>query len=105
MAQQLLDLAGANAIIRVDRFLGATLPSKAQIKSIHIVRDAFAAENHSAESEGIDIITQPGTGPIRGGMSSRFRDGSMSGRSPFTPTKGPERTERRRADARRAAGA
>jgi hypothetical protein len=93
MLQQLLDLAGGNAVIRVDSFLGAPLPPKAQIKSIHIVRDAFAAENHSAESEEIDIITQPGVGPIHGNASSRFRDGSMSGRSPFTPAKGPERTQ------------
>ena len=62
MAQQLQDLAGGNATIRVDSFAGAPLPPKALIKSIHIVRDAFAAENHSAESEGIDIITQPGQG-------------------------------------------
>ena len=94
MAQQLQDLAGGNAIIRVDSFAGAPLPPKALIKSIHIVRDAFAAENHSAESEEIDIITQPGTGALRGGVSSQFRDGSMSARSPFTPTRGPERTER-----------
>jgi carboxypeptidase family protein len=93
LAQQLQDLAGGNAVIRVDSFLGAPLPPKAQIKAIHIVRDAFAAENHSAESDEIDIITAPGTGPIRVSGSSRFRDGSMSGRSPFTPTKGPERTQ------------
>ena len=90
MAQQLIDMAGGNAVIRVDSFSGVPLPSKAQIKSIHITRDAFAAENHSAEIEGIDIITQPGIGPLRGGADSRFRDGSMSGRSPFTPVKGPE---------------
>ena len=90
MAQQLIDMAGGNAVIRVDSFTGGPLPSKAQIKSIHITRDAFAAENHSAEIEGIDIITQPGIGPLHGGFGSRFRDGSMSGRSPFTPVKGPE---------------
>ena len=93
MTQQLLDMASANAVIRIDSFFGGPLPPKAQIKSIHIVRDAFAAENHSAESDEIQIITQPGVGPIHGGGTSRFRDGSMSGRSPFTPTKGPERTE------------
>ncbi len=93
MQQQLLDMASANAVIRIDSFFGGPLPPKAQIKSIHIVRDAFAAENHSAEADEIQIITQPGVGPIHGGGTSRFRDGSMSGRSPFTPTKGPERTE------------
>ena len=93
MAQQLQDLAGGNATIRVDSFAGAPLPPKAMIKSIHIVRDAFAAENHSAENEGIDIITQPGIGQLSGGLSSRLRDGSLSARSPFTAAKGPERQE------------
>jgi len=93
MAQQLLDMAGGNAVIKVDSFTGAPLPPKALIKSIHIVRDTFSAENHSAENDEIDIITQPGVGPLRGGASSRIRDGSMSGRSPFTPEKGPERSQ------------
>ena len=91
MAQQLQDLAGGNATIRVDSFAGAPLPPKALIKSIHIVRDAFAAENHSAESEGIDIITQPGHGALSGGVNSRLRDGALSARNPFVAEKGPER--------------
>ena len=41
----------------------------------------------------MDIITQPGLGSLRGGVQMRLRDGSMSGRSPFTPTEGPERTQ------------
>ena len=94
MAQQLQDLAGGNATIRVDSFSGAPLPPKALIKSIHIVRDPFAAENHSAESEGIDIITQPGQGALSGGFTSRLRDGALSARSPFVSEKGPERQER-----------
>ena len=67
MARQLLDMAGGNAVIKVDGFTGAPLPPKSLIKSIHIVRDTFAAENHSAENDEIDIITQPGVGPLRGG--------------------------------------
>jgi hypothetical protein len=63
------------------------------IRSIHIVRDAFAAENHSAESDEINIITQPGVGPLKGEGRSRLRDGSMSGKSPFTENKGPEQTQ------------
>src|SRR5262245_38103582 len=94
MAQQLQDLAGGSATIRVDSFAGAPLPPKALIKSIHIVRDQFAAENHSAESEGIDIVTQPGQGALSGGFTSRLRDGALSARSPFVAEKGPERQER-----------
>jgi hypothetical protein len=93
MAKQLQEIAGGGAVLRVDSFEGAKLPSKAQIKSIHITRDAFAAENHSAGGLFIDIITQPGVGPLRGSGRYNLRDGALSGRSPFTPTKGPERSQ------------
>ena len=66
MAQQLQDMAGGDAILRVDSFEGGKLPPKSQIKAIHITRDAFAAENHFAGGLFIDIITQPGSGPLRG---------------------------------------
>jgi hypothetical protein len=93
MQQQLQDMAGPNAILRVDSFEGAQLPPKSQIKAIHITRDAFAAENHNAGGLFIDIITQPGVGPLRGGGNIRLRDGSLSARSPLTTTKGPERMQ------------
>jgi hypothetical protein len=87
---QLEEMAGPGAVFKVDSFEGATLPPKAQIRSIRISRDQFAAENHAAGGTSIEIITQPGLGPIRYNAGARFRDGSLSGRSPFTPTKGPE---------------
>jgi hypothetical protein len=90
MQRQLQDMAGGNAIIRIDSFEGGQLPPKAQIKSIHITRDAFAAENHNIEGIIVDIITQPGIGSMHGMTQLRFRDGDLSGRSPFTITKGPE---------------
>lgn len=90
MKRQLQDMGGPGAVIRVDSFEGGALPAKAQIKSIHITRDAFAAENHNAGGLFIDIITQPGVGRLRGGTNWRIRSGSLSGRSPFTPEKGPE---------------
>lgn len=93
MAQQLQDMAGPNAVLRVDSFEGGQLPPKSQIKAIHITRDAFAAENHFAGGLFIDIITQPGVGALRGGVNVRLRDGSMSARSPLTTTKGPERMQ------------
>jgi len=43
MAQQLQDLVGGNAVIRVDSFEGGRLPPKSAIKAVHITRDAFAA--------------------------------------------------------------
>jgi hypothetical protein len=93
MAQQLQDIAGGNAIIRVDSFEGGRLPPKSAIKAIHITRDAFAAENHFAGGLFIDIITQPGIGPLRTNMNMRLRDGSLSGKNQLATAKGPERTQ------------
>ncbi len=90
MQRQLQEMAGTGAVMRIDSFEGGSLPPKAQIKAIHITRDAFAAENHGAGGFFIDIITQPGIGPWRGNVNLRYRGGALSGRSPFTPTKGPE---------------
>jgi hypothetical protein len=91
--RQLQEMVGGNAVVRVDSFEGAQLPPKSQIRSIRVSRDAFAAEFHQAGGIFIDIVTQPGGGPTRGGFQYRLRDGSMSGRSPFIPTKGPERIQ------------
>ena len=88
--QQLNDLAGPNAVIRIDSFEGQQLPPKAQIKSIHVTRDQFAAETPQPGSTFVDVITQPGVGPIRGTATTSFRDGSLSAPSPFTGTAGPE---------------
>jgi hypothetical protein len=97
LAQQLLDAAGGAAVIRVDGFNGGTsgnaIPPKALIKSIRIARNRFAAEHHSPDFDEIEIVTQPGLGPLRGGGSWRWRDGRLSGRSPFATTRGPERTQ------------
>jgi len=90
LRRQLEEIAGPGAVIRVDSFEGGELPPKAMIKSIRVTRDAFAAENHNAGAFGIDIVTQPGLGVLRMGVNSNFRNGALSGRSPFTPLKGPE---------------
>jgi hypothetical protein len=93
MERQLKDMAGPGATIRVDSFEGQQLPPKAQIKSIHITRDQFAAENHSAGGLFIDIITQPGVGPIRTNTGMNFYDSSMDGHNPFVQQKGPARNQ------------
>ena len=92
LQQQLQDMAGPGAVIRIDGFEGGALPAKAQIRSIRISRDQFAAENHAAGGVSIEIITQPGLGPIRYYSTFSARDGSLSGRSPFVPAKGPEQS-------------
>jgi hypothetical protein len=90
MARQIADLAGSDAIIRVDSFEGQQLPAKSQIKSIHVTRDQFAAETEQPGSTFVDVITQPGVGPIRGTANLSYRDSAMSAQNPFTTTKGPE---------------
>ena len=93
MRRQLEEMAGLGAVLKVDSFEGAQLPPKSQIRMIRISRDAFAAENHGAGGISIDIVTQPGIGPLRGQFGVRLRDGSLTGRSPFVPRKGPERSQ------------
>ncbi|HZP49077.1 MAG TPA: TonB-dependent receptor [Vicinamibacterales bacterium] len=90
LQQQLQDMAGPGAVIRIDGFEGGALPAKAMIRSIRIARDQFAAEFHSAGGVSIEIITQPGVGPLRYFSNVQMRDGDLSGRSPFVPVKGPE---------------
>ena len=90
LQQQLQDMAGPGAVIRIDGFEGSALPAKAQIRSIRIARDQFAAEFHSAGGVSIEIITQPGLGPIRYYSQLFARDDGLSGRSPFVPVRGPE---------------
>jgi Carboxypeptidase regulatory-like domain len=92
MRRQLQNMAGPDATIRVDSFEGQELPPKAQIKAVHITRDAFAAENHSSYGMFIDIITQPGMGPLRGQGRIGFYDSALDGRNPLVPKKGPAET-------------
>jgi Carboxypeptidase regulatory-like domain/TonB dependent receptor len=90
LQQQLQDMAGPGAVIRIDGFEGGALPAKAMIRSIRIARDQFAAEYHSAGGVSIEIITQPGVGPVRYFSALQVRDGALSGTSPFVPVRGPE---------------
>ena len=93
LMRQLVEMAGGAARVRVDGFNGGSLPSRDVIRSIRIVRDTFPAENHSADNDGIDIVTQAGVGPIRGGFSTRVRDSILGGSNPFVDLKAPERTQ------------
>ena len=93
MQRQLQEMAGPGATIRIDSFEGGQLPPKSQIKAIHITRDQFAAENHSAEGYFVDIITQPGVGPIRTSMNYNLHNSAMSARNAFTPTKGADENQ------------
>ena len=77
MQQQLEQLAGPGARIRVNGFEGGQLPPKSQIREIRFRFDPFAAENHNAGFPRVDIITRPGNGPIRNNMTFGFRDNQL----------------------------
>jgi len=94
LARQLKDLAGPNAIIRVDSFEGLELPPKSQIKSIHVTRDQFAAESPNPGDTFVEVITQPGIGPVRGSFNANVRAGSLTARSPFASVRGADQNTR-----------
>lgn len=90
MEAVLKEMAGPGAVLRVDGFRGGKLPPKSQIRSIRFRRDLFAAENHGGGMVFVDIITQPGLGPLRGSMDFTFRDESLNARNALSPRRGPE---------------
>jgi len=93
MERVLKEMAGPGAVMRVDGFRGGKLPPKSQIRGIRFSSAMFAAENHSAGHSFIDISTQPGLGPLRGGMDMTFRDDALNARNAFQSEKGPEQTQ------------
>ena len=93
MEKVLQEMAGPGATIRVDGFRGGRLPPKSQIRSIRFSRDMFAAEHHGGGLVFVDIVTQPGLGPMRGSLDFMFRDDSLNARNAFQPAKGPEQTQ------------
>src|SRR5262245_27104593 len=89
LKRQLQDMAGPDAKIFVDSFEGRELPPKALIKSIRITRDQFAPEVHFAGELRIEVLTQPGIGPIRGGIRTGFYDSALDGKNPLVGERGP----------------
>lgn len=93
MQKVLEEMAGPGGTIRVDGFRGGRLPPKEQIRSIRISRDPFSAENHGGGMVHIDIVTQPGMGPLRGGMNFNFADDALNARTATQPAKGDMRNQ------------
>ena len=89
LRRQLQDIAGPGATILVDSFEGRDLPPKALIKSIRVTRDQFAPEVHFFGELRIEILTQPGIGPVRGNVRSGFYDSLMDGENPLIDQTGP----------------
>ena len=82
LRRQLEDIAGPGAKLLIDSFEGRDLPPKALIKSIRVTRDTFAPEVHFAGEIRIEILTQPGIGPIQGNLRSGFYDSCDGRREP-----------------------
>ena len=93
MEEALKQMAGPGARIRVDGFHGGKLPPKSQIRSIRFRRDMFAAENHGGGMVFVDLLTNPGGGPLRGNVDFTFRDESLNARNAFAPVHGEERQQ------------
>jgi hypothetical protein len=93
MERVLKEMAGPGATLRVDGFRGGKLPPKSQIRSIRFSRDMYAAEHHAAGMVFVDLVTQPGLGPLRGSMDVLFRDDSLNARNAYVSEKGPEQTQ------------
>ena len=86
-------MAPPGATIRVDGFTGGRLPPKSQIRSIRLPRiDQYAAQNHGGMNGlmFIDIMTQPGNGPLRGSLDVTVRDDALNAKNPFAQAKGLE---------------
>ena len=83
MRRQIQAMVGADAEITVDSFEGAQLPPKSQIKLIRVSRDQFAAEKHAAAAISIDIVTQPGIGPLRGSFGLGVYNSVLDGKNPM----------------------
>ena len=90
MEAALKAMAGPGATIRVDGFHGGKLPPKSQIRSIRFRRDMFAAENHGGGMVFVDLVTNPGGGPLRGTADFTFRDESLNARNAFAPERAAE---------------
>lgn len=93
MEEALKQMAGPGARIRVDGFQGGKLPPKSQIRSIRFRRDLFAAENHGGGMVFVDLVTNPGGGPLRGHVDLTFRDDSLNARNAFAPERSEEQQQ------------
>ena len=89
LERALRQIAGEDAVIRVDGFTGGHLPPKSQIASIKIVRSTFDAEFHEAGFPLVDIITKAGGSRWGGSLAFRFNDESLNARQTFAASRRP----------------
>ena len=85
----LREIAGQDAVIRVDGFTGGRLPPKSQIASIKIIRSNFDAEFHEAGTPLIDVTTRAGGANWYGSLAGRFNDEALNARYPLAAQRRP----------------
>ena len=88
MQQQLEQMAGPGAVLRVNGFSGGRLPPKSQIAEIRFRFDPYSAEYHEAGFPRVDIRTRPGNGTWRSSAGFTFRDESLNARNAFAEREG-----------------
>ena len=93
MEAALKAMSPPGAVMKIDGFTGGRMPPKSQIRSIRLPRmDQMAPQYHGgmAAMMHIEVMTQPGHGPIGGSIDVGYRDEALNARNPFTPAKGDE---------------
>lgn len=93
MEAALKAMAPPGAVMKIDGFAGGRMPPKSQIRSIRLPRmDQMAPQYHGGITAmmHIEVMTQPGNGPLGGSIDFGFRDDALNARNPFTPAKGDE---------------
>ena len=89
LREELKNLAGPGAEIRVDGFGGGQPLTKDQIASIKIIRSSFDAEFHRVGRSYIDIVSKAGGSKWRGSVGFNFNGEALNARNPFALTKPP----------------
>lgn len=82
LRQQLEELAGPGAEIRVDGF-GGRLPPRDQILRVTVRRDAYSAEFERPGRGRVDIITRPNAARWRANGSAQMRPSALSAHDPI----------------------
>lgn len=90
----LMEMAGPDAEIAVDGFLGGELPPKERIQQIRIQRAMYSADRHWGGRSRVEIITRPGTEAWRGSVRFGFRDAALNATNAFAPEETPEQLRR-----------
>lgn len=79
----LMQMAGPDAMLRVNGFGGGRMPAKGQIRQVRFQTNAYTAENHALAHTFVDVITRPGLGSWQTSAAVGLRDGSWAAAPPL----------------------